>query len=171
MLSPHWGRAATGKKKKSLACMHARSCSTLYGPMTCDLPGFSVRGGLQARILECIGQYWLPYISRALYFLLALDINSPEYLVQPESLQTQAAATASTAGPHWGRTKSSRATSGAKRSKLPVDDPNAEVKVKPQWKPRGRPKSSRAAANPSARHRGEYRGGNKTTVETQGQGG
>ena len=31
----------------------------------------SLSGGvLQARILECIGQYWLPYPSRALYFLL-----------------------------------------------------------------------------------------------------
>ena len=37
----------------------------------CGLPGFSVREGvLQARTLEPIGQYWLPYPSRALYFLL-----------------------------------------------------------------------------------------------------
>jgi len=27
-------------------------------------------GVLQARILECIGQYWFPYPSRTLYFLL-----------------------------------------------------------------------------------------------------
>jgi len=30
----------------------------------------SVRGVLQARILEHIGQYWFPYPSRTLYFLL-----------------------------------------------------------------------------------------------------
>ena len=42
---------------------------TLYG-VACQ---FSVEGGrgvLQARILEHIGQYWLPYPSRVLYFLL-----------------------------------------------------------------------------------------------------
>ena len=68
------GRAATGKKKKSLVFMHAeslRSYPTLCDPVDCGLPGFSVREGvLQARILERIGQYWLPYPSRALYFLL-----------------------------------------------------------------------------------------------------
>ena len=39
------------------------SCPTLCDPADCGLPGFSVRGLLQTRILECIGQYWLPYIS------------------------------------------------------------------------------------------------------------
>jgi len=62
------------KKKKSLVFMSAGSlwsCSTLCNPVDCDLPGFSVREGvLQARILERIGQYSLPYPSRALYFLL-----------------------------------------------------------------------------------------------------
>ena len=71
-LRPHWGRAATGKK--SLVSMHPRllwSCLTLCDPVDCGLPGFSVRKGvLRARILERIGQYWLPYPSRALYFLL-----------------------------------------------------------------------------------------------------
>ena len=44
---------------------------TLCDPVDCGLPGFSVREGiLQARILARIGQYWLPYPSRALYFLL-----------------------------------------------------------------------------------------------------
>ena len=31
--------------------------------MACGLQGFSVSGVLQARILECTGQYWLPYPS------------------------------------------------------------------------------------------------------------
>jgi len=80
MLNPHWGRVATGKKKKkrkkekkNLVSMHAGSlelCPTLYDLVNCGLPGISVRRVLQARILECIGQYWLPYPSRALYFLL-----------------------------------------------------------------------------------------------------
>ena len=44
MLSPHWGRVATGKK--SLASMHAgslRSCLALFDSVNCGLPGFSVR--------------------------------------------------------------------------------------------------------------------------------
>ena len=74
MLNSHWGRAATSKK--SLASMHTGSlwlCPTLCNPVDCGLPGFSVReagGILQARILECISQYWLPNPSRALYFWL-----------------------------------------------------------------------------------------------------
>ena len=70
-LNSHWGRAATGKK--SLASMRAGSLQshpTLCNPVDCGLPGFSVRRVLQARILKCIGQYWLRYLSRALYFLL-----------------------------------------------------------------------------------------------------
>ena len=31
-----------------------QSCPTLYNPMDCSWPGFSVHGILQARILECI---------------------------------------------------------------------------------------------------------------------
>ena len=67
MLNSHRGRAATGKKDR--ASMRARSFwsrPTSCDPVECGLPGFSVRGVLQARILECIGQYWLPYPSRAL---------------------------------------------------------------------------------------------------------
>ena len=66
-LNSHWGRAATGKKKP---CVYAHRvfwwCLTLSDPVDCGLPGFSVREGvLQARILERIGQYWLPYPSVA----------------------------------------------------------------------------------------------------------
>ena len=53
MLNPHWRRAATAKK--SLASMHTGwlwSCPTLCDPVNCGLPGISVRGLLQARILE-----------------------------------------------------------------------------------------------------------------------
>jgi len=38
-------------------CMHAKSlqlCPTLFDPMDCSLPGFSVHGILQASILECV---------------------------------------------------------------------------------------------------------------------
>ena len=58
------------RPKKSLAFMHARSlrqCPTLCNPVDCGLSGFSIREGvLKART----DQYWLPYPSRTLYFLL-----------------------------------------------------------------------------------------------------
>ena len=60
------------RQKKSLASMHAgllQLCLTLCDPVDCGLPGFSVRV-VQAKILEHIGQYCLPYTSKALYFLL-----------------------------------------------------------------------------------------------------
>ena len=39
-----------------------RQCPTLCDSVACGLSGFPVREGLlQARILECIGQYWLLY--------------------------------------------------------------------------------------------------------------
>ena len=59
--------------QKSLASMHAELfwwCPILCNPVDSVLPGFSVNGVLQARMLECTGQYWSPYSSRALYFLL-----------------------------------------------------------------------------------------------------
>ena len=61
------------QQAKSLASMHIGSlwlCPILCESEDCGLPGFSVSGVLQVRILECIGQYWLPYPSGALYFLL-----------------------------------------------------------------------------------------------------
>ena len=44
----HWGRAATGKKKKCLVSIRAgslRSCPALWDPEDCGLPGSSVREG------------------------------------------------------------------------------------------------------------------------------
>ena len=49
-----WGKQTM---KEVFACMHAhlvQSCLTLWGPMDCSLPGSSVHGILQARILEGI---------------------------------------------------------------------------------------------------------------------
>ena len=47
--------------RQKVLCLYTAtlwSCPTLCDPVDCGLPGFSVRGVLQARILECIGQYW-----------------------------------------------------------------------------------------------------------------
>ena len=53
MLNIHWCRAAAGKK--CLAFMHAgslQSCPTLWDSVGCGLPGISVSGILQVRILD-----------------------------------------------------------------------------------------------------------------------
>ena len=39
----------------------AQSCPTLSDPMDCSLPGSSVRGILQARVLEWVAIAWLHY--------------------------------------------------------------------------------------------------------------
>ena len=73
MLNSHWGRAAIGKKRVLHLCAQGHFGSvplfvSLY-TMPCQA-SLSGKGGLQARILEHIGLHWLPYPSRALYFLL-----------------------------------------------------------------------------------------------------
>ena len=42
------------ESKKMSACMRPQSCLTLCDPMDCSLPGSSVHGIFQARILEWI---------------------------------------------------------------------------------------------------------------------
>ena len=71
MLNSHWGRAATGKKVWPLCVQGHFGSVWLPDPVDCGLwVSLSGRGVLQARILERIAQYWLPYLSRVLYFLL-----------------------------------------------------------------------------------------------------
>ena len=81
-LNPRWGRAATGEKR---SCVYEHRVASVVSDSTrpCRLWPVSVslqtvslqtvslsEGTLQARMLERIGQYWLPYLSRALYSLL-----------------------------------------------------------------------------------------------------
>ena len=94
--------------------MHAGSlqlCPTLYNPVGCGLPGFSVREVLPEciPILECIGQYWLPYPSRALYFLLPWPPNPLSNWCCQNPCNPS-----STPAPLRGKHKPSRAASGAK---------------------------------------------------------
>ena len=108
--------------KKNLVCMRTGllwSCPTLCNPVNYGLPGFSARAVLQAKVLECIGQYWLPYPSRALYSLLPqpptpLSTCSCQNPCDPSSCTT------STPGPHRGKPKPSRAASGANPSGRPT---------------------------------------------------
>ena len=73
MLNSHWVDLPQAKKNVLHLCAQGHFGSvplfvSLY-TMPCQA-SLSGKGGLQARILECIGQYWFPYPSRALYFLL-----------------------------------------------------------------------------------------------------
>ena len=86
--------------------------------MACQA-SLSGRRVLQARILEPTGQYWLPYPSRTLYFLLSqLPTSLSTWCCQnpcnPSSCST------STPGPHREKPKSSRAASGANPSGGPT---------------------------------------------------
>ena len=115
--------------------MHAGSlqlCRTLCDPVDCGLPGFSFRdGSLWARILEHIGQYWLPYPSRALYFLLPW-LPTPLSTWCCKNTCDPNSCTISTPGPHRGKPKFSRAASGANPRGWPTCK-----RMKPQLKPMG----------------------------------
>ena len=129
------GQSFHRPKKKILASMHAgslQSCPTLSDPVDCGLPGFSVRGILQARILERIGRFWLPYPFRALYFLLPQPLT-PLSTWCCQNPCDPSSCTTSTSSPHWGRPKSSRAASGTN----PSGQSTSDVEIKPQLKPRG----------------------------------
>ena len=70
---------AESRQAKCLASMHTGSlwsCLTLSNPVDCGLPGFSVRGVLQARILEHIGQCWWPPLIHFCHFQPMLHIVS-----------------------------------------------------------------------------------------------
>ena len=84
---------------------------------------------LQARMLKCTGQYWLPYPSRALYFLLPwpptpLSTWCCQNPCDPRSRTTSAP------GSHWGKPKSSRAASGADPSGRPISRGGNKTTIK-----------------------------------------
>ena len=50
-----WGESAGSFRERfEVKVLVAQSCRTLYDPMDCSLPGFSVHGILQVRILEWV---------------------------------------------------------------------------------------------------------------------
>ena len=105
---PSLGRAATGKKK---SCIYVDRVTLVVSNSLQPQ-----RGVLQARILELIGQHWLPYPSRASYFLLP----QPPTLPTPTSSWccqkscNPSSCIASTPHPHRGKSKPYRAASGVK---------------------------------------------------------
>ena len=111
-LNSHEGRAATGKR--NLVSMRAGPLQSFPTLRPCKLwpARLLCQGFLQARIQEGIGQYWLPYPSRALYFLPPSPPTPLSVWCCQNPCDTSSYTT-STAGPHRGKPKSSRAASGA----------------------------------------------------------
>ena len=103
-----------------------QQCLTLCDSVHCGLPGsLSRRGFLQTRILESIGQYCLPYPSRAPP--TPLSIWCCQNPCDPSSCNPlQLALTGTSPSPPE-----------QPQEQTPVDDSHAEVEIKPQMKPGG----------------------------------
>ena len=89
MLNPHWGRAATGQKKKSgiYACSVTSILSDCLQP--CRLWPAKILCQRWGSPGKNTGGYWpilvaIPFLSTI--FPTTLDANPPEYLVLPEAL-------------------------------------------------------------------------------------
>ena len=128
MLNSHWDRAAIGKKKVLCLCVwghfHRVQLFVTLQTVACQA-SLSGRGVLQGRILEGIGQYWVPYPSRALYFLLPQP---------PTPLRTWCCQNpcdlSSCPPPHLALTGANPSPPGQSQEQTPVDDPHAEVEIK-----------------------------------------
>ena len=131
-LNLHFGRAAISKK--SLVSMQTGSlrwCPTLCDPIDCGLPALSVRGVLQARILELIGQYWLPYQE---HHIFCCPSRQPPWV--PGAARNPANQ-AAVPPPQLILTGAAPSAPGQPQEQAPGDDPHAEVEIKLQLKPRG----------------------------------
>ena len=131
---PSLGQSCHGQKRPaSVRAGSPRPCPPLCDPVDCGLPGFSAREGvLQARILERIGQCWLPCPSGALYFLLPW----PPAPLSTWCCQNTCGPNSCTTAPR-GPQRANPSPPGQPQEQTPVDDPHAEVEVIPQLKPRG----------------------------------
>ena len=123
--------AAIGKKLLHLAC---RVTSVVYGFATlqtvacqASLSGTRV---LQARILECSGQYWLPYLLEH-YISCCPSHQSPWEPGAARTPATQAAVPPS----HLALTGADPSLPGQPEEQTPVDNPLVEVEIKPQLNP------------------------------------
>ena len=134
MPNSHWGRAATCNERPSIYIRRvaaALSSSATLQTVACQA-SLSGEGVLQARMLEHTGRHWLPCPSRSLYFLLPCP---------PTPLSTwccqNSCDPAATPLPRLALTGANPSPPGQPQEQTPVDDPHAEVEIKPQLKPRG----------------------------------
>ena len=126
------------KKKKKKSCFYAcRVTSVVSGlcdPVDCGLPVFSVReGGSPGKNTGVHGPTLVAMPFQSTVFPAALAANTPEYLVLPEPLRPKQLQPP----PHLALTGANPSPPGQPQEQTPVDDPCAEVEIKPQLKPRG----------------------------------
>ena len=101
-------------------------------PVDCGLPGFSVREEGFSR-----QEYWSILANTGCHTLLEHYISCCPSCPPPTTCCSQkpcdpSSCTTSTPGPHW----ASPSPPGQPQEQTPVDDPHAEMEIKPQLKPR-----------------------------------
>ena len=133
-LTSHWGRTATGKK----SCVYVRRialvvsdplwpCRLWPARLLCQGWGFSRQ------------EYWSVLATTGCHTLLEHYISCcpscqlPRVPGGARTLATQAAAPS----PHMVFTEANPSPPGQPQGQTPVDDPLAEVEIKPRLKPRG----------------------------------
>ena len=127
--------AELSQAKKSLMSMHMGSlwsCPTLCDPVDCGLPGFSIRGFSRQ-------EYWSVLDNTDCHTLLEHSIfwyPSCQLSWVPGAARTPATQ-AVALPPHLALSGTNLIPTGQPQAQIPVDDPHAEVEIKPQLKPRG----------------------------------
>ena len=122
------------RQEKACVCAH-RVASAVSGSLQpCRLwpARLLCQGVLQARTLERIGQYRLPYLLEHCISCCP-SRQSPWGPGAARTPATQAAAPP----PHLALTGADPSPPGQPQEQTPVDDPHAEVEIKPQLKPGG----------------------------------
>jgi len=130
MLNSHWGRAATGNE--SLVSMRTGSlhwCPSFCDPVDCGLPGFSVRE--RGSLGKNTGAYWPILVTLLEHYISCCPSRQLPW--EPGAARTQAAAPP----PHLALREANPSPPGQPQEQTPVDNPHAEVEIKPQLKPRG----------------------------------
>ena len=65
----------------------AQSCPTLCDPMDCSLPGFSVHGIFQARVLECVAISFSRVSSRCRYRTRVSHVSGRHFTIWAKYLE------------------------------------------------------------------------------------
>ena len=134
MLKSLWGRAATGKKSLASMCTESlwlfptlRPCSLWPARLLCQGGGFSRQ------------KYWSILANTGCHTLLEhYDSCYPSRQLRwvPGAARTPATQAAAPP-PHLALTGANPSPPGQPQEQTPVDDPHAEVEIKPQLRPRG----------------------------------
>ena len=124
--------------KMPCACVQRvnQSCPTLCDPIDCGLPGSSLGGGGERFSRQ---EHWSALANAGCHTLLEHCIScgpSRQPPWEPGAARTPATQAAA-APPHLALTGANPRPPGQPQGQTPLDDPHAEVEIKPQLKPRG----------------------------------